>query len=129
MRETIKVPHGRVVLYIGSALRDLNGFPAAVRAEVFTAIEVAKLGCMHPSVKPWKGLGPHVYEVAVHAGDAYRAVYTVQFKEAVYVLHAFQKKSKSGIKTPQREVELIRRRLQAAAADHKERYGGAKEAR
>lgn len=128
-RKTFELTRERTILYVGSAGRDLNTFPAAVRMEVATALEVAKLGGMHGSVKPWKGQGPHVFEIAQDVGDAYRAVYTIQFKEAVYVLHAFQKKSTQGIKTPQREVELIKKRLKVAVADHRERYGGKKEKR
>lgn len=127
-RESFTYPPERAVLYMGSALRDLNAFPAEVRDEMFTAIQVARVGGLHPSAKPWKGLGSQVYEIAVNAAAAYRAVYTVQFKEVVYVLHAFQKKSKRGIKTPQREVELVRNRLKAAVADHGERYGRNKKA-
>lgn len=59
--------------------------------------------------------------VAPHEGDTYRAVYTVRFQDAIYVLHAFQKKSKKGIATPQREIELIRQRLAAAEQDYRER--------
>lgn len=128
-RKTFELPRERTILYVGSAGRDLNTFPAAVRMEFATALEVAKLGGMHASAKPWKGLGPHVYEIALNVGGAYRAVYTVQFKEAVYVLDAFQKKSTQGIKTPQREVELIKKHLKVAVADHRERYGGKKEKR
>jgi len=74
-------------------------------------------------VKALKGFGGRaVLEiVAPHAGNAYRAVYTVQFRDAVYVLHAFQKKSKKGITTPQREIDLIRQRLAAAEQDYRER--------
>jgi phage-related protein len=62
-------------------------------------------GGKHPNAKPWKGAGPGVLEIVEdYRGDAYRAIYTVRFAGAVYVLHAFQKKSPSGIKTPKREV-------------------------
>ena len=72
------------------------------------------------SAKPWKGLGSGVYEmVEDHRGDTFRAVYTVRVGDAVHVLHAFQKKSKSGIATPQPDVELIEKRLKAVLA----RYG------
>jgi hypothetical protein len=70
------------------------------------------LGGKHPSAKPWKGQGPGVFElVEDFDGDTYRAVYTVRFREVVYVLHAFQKKSPNGIKTAQVAVDLVERRL------------------
>ena len=69
--------------------------------------------------QPWKGLGSGVYELVDHRGDTFRAVYTVRVGDAVHVLHAFQKKSKSGIATPQPDVELIEKRLKAVLA----RYG------
>ena len=82
------------------------------------ALGVAQLGGKHPHAKPWKGEGPGVFEIVEdHRGDTYRAVYTVQFAEVVYVLHAFQKKSKAGIKTPQDEVKLIGERLKRAQQD------------
>ena len=82
------------------------------------ALGVAQLGGKHPHAKLWKGEGPGVFEIVEdHRGDTYRAVYTVQFAEVVYVLHAFQKKSKAGIKTPQDEVKLIGERLKRAQQD------------
>ena len=76
-----------------------------------------------PAAKPLKGFGGgSVMEiVADHRGDTWRAVYTVRFRDAVYVLHAFQKKSKSGIATPRKELDLIRQRLAEAERDHRER--------
>jgi phage-related protein len=80
------------------------------------ALYAAQCGEQYPSVKALKGFGGRaVLEiVAPHEGDTYRAVYTVRFRDAVYVLHAFQKKSKRGIATPKRELELVRQRLAAA---------------
>ena len=81
------------------------------------ALGIAQFGGTAPTAKPWKGLGPGVLEVVEsHDGNAYRAVYTVRFEKAVYVLHAFQKKSKHGNATPQAEIELIKRRLKQAIA-------------
>jgi phage-related protein len=75
---------------------------------------VVQLGGTPPSAKPWRGLGPAIYElIEDHRGDTYRAVYTVRIADDVHVLHAFQKKSKSGIKTPKPDVDLIERRLKA----------------
>jgi phage-related protein len=79
------------------------------------------------SAKPWRGEGPWVFEVVEdHRGDSYRAVYTVKFENAVYVLHAFQKKSPSGIKTARKDAELIGRRLNDARADYEVRYAKGK---
>ena len=72
--------------------------------------------------------GPGVLEIVEdHAGDTFRTVYTIRFVEAVYVLHAFQKKSPKGIKTAQHDLELISQRLKQARLDYQERYGHAKE--
>ena len=77
-----------------------------------------------PSAKPLKGFkGAAVLEIVEdYRGDTYRAIYTVRFASAVYVLHAFKKKSKSGIATPRHEMELVERRLKAAEADYQQRY-------
>lgn len=85
------------------------------------ALYQAQIGQKHGSAKSLKGFGgAGVLEiVADHVGDTFRAVYTVKYSTAVYVLHAFQKKSKSGIKTPTEILELIQRRLKAAKADYK----------
>ncbi len=80
-------------------------------------------GLNPPSAKPLKGLGGGTLELIEHFdGDTYRAVYTVRFKEAVYVLHAFKKKSKRGSRTPQSDIELVKRRLKYAEDDHARRY-------
>ena len=87
------------------------------------ALYAAQCGEEYPCVKALKGFGGRaVLEIVVpHQGDAYRAVYTVRFLDAIYVLHAFQKKSKKGIATPKKEVELVKQRLAAAEQDHRER--------
>jgi phage-related protein len=81
------------------------------------------MGETDPAAKPLRGFGgAKVMEIVHrHEGGAYRAVYTAHFAGLVYVLHAFQKKSKRGIATPKKEIELIRQRLAAAGLDHKER--------
>lgn len=80
---------------------------------------MVQLGQMPDSSKPWKGLGPGVYElVEDHRGDTFRAVYTVRVGDAIHVLHAFKKKSKSGISTPQPDVQLIAKWLKAVLARH-----------
>lgn len=109
--------------WIGSSLRDLKSFPAEVRSDVGFALFAAQSGEMDPSAKPLKGFGGAgvVEIVAPFFGDTWRVVYTVRFQDAVYVLHTFQKKSKSGTATPKKELDLIRQRLAIAEKDHKER--------
>ena len=86
------------------------------------ALRLAQLTAKHPHAKPWKGEGSGVFEIVEdHRGDTFRAVYTVRFAGAVYVLHAFQKKSKSGIKTPQEDLKLIAQRLKHAQQDYEDR--------
>jgi len=119
-----RVPGERPLFWVGSSKEDLLAFPDPVQDEIGTALSVAQFGGKHPKAKPWKGEGPGVFEVVEdHRGDTYRAVYTVRFEGLVYVLHAFQKKSPSGIRTPRRDVELIMRRLNEARTDFEVRYG------
>jgi phage-related protein len=114
----------RPVVWIGSAKRDLMSFPEAVMREMGYALSLAQLGGLHPRAKPWKGLGSGVFEVVEdYNADTYRAVYTVRFKAVIYVLHAFQKKSPKGIKTAQRDIDLIELRFKQALRDHEEHYG------
>ena len=110
--------------WVGSSKRDFLGFPEPVKDEMGNALGIAQFGGKHPAAKPWKGQGPGVFElVESHDGNAYRAVYTVRFREVVYVLHAFQKKSPRGSKTAQADVDLIARRLRVAQEDYERRYG------
>ena len=102
---------------MGNALHVLKTFPAAVQDEVGYALYLAQRGEKHVMAKPLKGVGPSVLEVASdHRGDTFRAVYTVRLGDRIYVLHAFQEKSKRGIATPQAEIDLIKRRLKLAEA-------------
>ena len=113
------IPRDKALHWVGSAKKDYLDFPAEVQSEMGYALGLAQMGARHPRAKPWKGDGPGVLElVEDHRGDAYRAVYTVRFAGAVYVLHAFQKKSKTGIKTPQEGVTLIGQRLKRAQQDY-----------
>ena len=101
----------------------LLGFPETVKVEIGAALSVAQFRGKHPSAKPWKGAGTGVFEIVEdYRRDAYRAIYTVRFTEAVYVLHAFQKKSPSGIKTSKRDVELVTKRLKLAHQDYEARH-------
>jgi len=122
------IPGEKPLYWVGSAKKDLLTFPEAVKDGIGTALSVAQFGGKHPAAKPWKGEGSGVLEIVEdHRGNTYRAVYTVRFEAAVYVLHAFQKKSPKGIKTAETDVYLIAKRLQAARLDYEERYGKAKE--
>lgn len=104
------------LLWIGSSLKDLREFPEPVKEHVGYALHRAQEGEKHPDAKVLIGFGgAGVLEVVSdHRGDTFRAVYTLKFEGAVYVLHAFQKKSKSGRETPKREMELVRQRLKEA---------------
>jgi phage-related protein len=124
MTRTRRVPGEKPLFWIGPSKDNLLAFPEAVKDDIGTALSVAQFGGRHPHTKNWKGEGPGVFEVVEdHRGGTYRAVYTVRFEGAVYVLHAFQKKSPSGIKTARKDVELIGRRLNEAKADYEVRYG------
>ena len=112
------------VQWVGSSKEDLKSFPAEVRDRFGFALYQAQSGLKHRHAKPLKGFGPGVLEVVSrHEGGAYRAVYTVRFREVVYVLHAFQKKAKKGIATPRKEMETVMRRLKAATRHWEESYG------
>jgi phage-related protein len=127
MARSIKLPGEKPLFWIGSAKSDLLEFSEAVKNEIGVALSVAQFGGKHPSAKPWKGEGPGVLEIVEdYRGDTYRAVYTVKFEEAIYVLHVFQKKSPKGIKTAHMDVELVSRRLKLASEDYKARYGDRK---
>jgi len=104
------------VIWVASSLDDLKRFPEPVKVAMGYAIYQAQRGGKHPDAKPLKGFkGSGVLEVVEDFdGDTFRAVYTVRFAEAVYVLHAFQKKSKKGIATPRQDMELVATRLRAA---------------
>jgi phage-related protein len=108
------------VRWVGSSRDDLRDFPEEVRRRVGGALWDAQLGLKAPFAKPLRGFGgAGVLEIADDFdGDTYRAVYTVRFAGAVYVLHAFQKKSRRGIATPKAELDLIERRLKRAREDH-----------
>lgn len=113
--------------WVGSSKKDFLAFPEPVKDEMGNALGLAQFGGKHPLAKPWKGQGSGVFElVEDHDGSTYRAIYVVRFKEVVYVLHAFQKKSPRGIKTARGDVELVERRLKIAQQDYEARHGKAK---
>ena len=107
---------------MGSSKRDLLEFPEQVVDNIGYALGVVQFGGHPPSAKLWKGLGPGVLEIVEDdAAGTFRAVYTVRFRKAIYVLHAFQ--SPSGIRTARHDIELIGERLKAARRDYEARYG------
>ncbi|HEX5279690.1 MAG TPA: type II toxin-antitoxin system RelE/ParE family toxin [Micropepsaceae bacterium] len=114
------------VEWVGSTYREFISFPEAVQQEMGYALYLAQTGRRHVSAKPMKGFGGAgvVELVEDDRHGTYRAVYTVKFDSAVYVLHAFQKKSRKGIKTPREEIDIVQRRLKLAEADHKARTKG-----
>ena len=110
----------KAVRFVGSSLDDLRALPRQAQKDIGFALFEAQLGGKSYFAKPLKGFkGAGVLEVVENFdGDTYRAVYTVKFADVVYVLHCFQKKSTKGIATPKQTIELIKKRLQQAAAIH-----------
>lgn len=115
----------RPLTFVGSAHKDLKAFPDAVQDVVGQALLDVQWGEVPVNAKPMKGFGGvTVMEIAEQYNtDTYRAVYTVRLQGVVYVLHCFQKKSKSGIATPREDIALIKARLVSARDMHKENYG------
>jgi phage-related protein len=98
--------------WVADSRSRMKSFPAGVQDEIGYALYAAQLGEMSTKAKPLHGLGGGVMEIAANdESGTYRAVYTVSIGDAIYVIHAFQKKSKAGIATPQSEIELVRQRL------------------
>ena len=106
----------RQLYWVGSSQKDLKSMPDDVQDIFGYALHLAQQGKMHYQTKPMKGFpGAGVLEVVEeHLGDAFRAIYAVKLHSAVYVLHCFQKKSRRGIQTPKRDIDLIRQRLKLA---------------
>ena len=112
-------PLPKPLVWVGDSLRAVRDFPKAVRDVIGFAVYQAQLGDRHVKANPLKGLGTGVLEVVSdHRGDTFRAVYTVRLEGKVYVLHAFQKKSKSGVAAPRSEIDLVRQRLKRAIELH-----------
>ena len=107
--------------WVGSSLDDLKSFPSPVIQVFGFELHEVQSGLMPKSAKPLKGING-VYELREnHDGNTYRAAYIAKLKDRIYVLHCFQKKSKSGIATPQPDIDLIKKRLALAIEDHKKR--------
>ena len=122
----MKLPENKPVpkplVWMGDSLEKIRSFPPAVQDEIGFALYQAQIGSKHVNAKPLKSFGPGVLEiVSDYRGDTFRAVYIVRLAEKVYVLHAFQKKSKTGTATPRTEIELIRHRLKRAIELHSEK--------
>ena len=103
----------RSVSWIKAARKDFETFPSTVKIDGLRALTVAAEGGKSDNVKPLQGFTGGVFEIVLrHRGDAFRVVYAVQIGADIWVLHAFKKKSTQGIKTPKREIDLVRERLQ-----------------
>lgn len=103
------------LVFVADSHRVLREFPRVVQQHIGFALYQAQMGGKHIDAKPLKNVGSGVLEVVSdHRGDTFRTVYMVRLAKAVYVLHAFQKKSKRGIATPKSELELIKKRLARA---------------
>ena len=102
----------RPISWIKAARRDFEEFPDDVQSDMLSALTIAAEGGKADTAKPFKGFDGGVFEIALrYRGDAYRAIYAVKIGADIWVIHAFQKKSKTEMKTPQMEVDLIRDRL------------------
>lgn len=100
------------ISWIKAARRDFEEFPEEVQGHILSALTIAAEGSKSDKAKPFKGVNGGVFEIALqNRGDAFRVIYAVKIGPEVWVIHAFQKKSKTGIKTPQMEIDLIRERL------------------
>ena len=116
-------PKEKPLHWIGSAKKDLLAFPDEVIDEMGYALGAVQLGAQPPQAKAWKGEGAGVLElVESHRGNAFRTIYTMHFAQAIYVLHCFQKKSPSGIKTAQTDIDLVHSRLKTAQQHYKEHH-------
>lgn len=118
----------KLIVWVGSSKRDLLRFPGSVVRDVGANLSAVQYGDTPSAAKIRKGQGPGVLEIVEDFDRAtYRAVYTLRFRRAIYVLHCFQKKSPSGVRTARHDIELIEKRLRDARLEYEERYGkGAK---
>jgi len=113
--ENVKPPVLRPVVWLGNSKRNLQNFPKGARKLLGDELQLIQFGGMPRDAKPFKAVGSGVLEIALrYASDAYRVVVAVQLGRRMYVLHAFQKKSKKGIETPKRDVDLIKKRYAEA---------------
>jgi phage-related protein len=113
-------------VWLGTSLRNLRAFPDEAKKIIGDELQLIQFGGMPKDAKPFKGVGSGVFEIALrHDGEAYRTVLAVQLGRNIYVLHAFQKKSKRGIATPKPDVDLIKQRYKEARelAEHEQDEG------
>ena len=102
----------RPISWIKAARRDFEDFPEAVQGDMLSALTIAAEGSKSDKAKPFKGVDGGVFEIALkHRGDAFRVLYAVKIGADIWVIHAFQKKSKTGVKTPHMDIDIIRERL------------------
>lgn len=113
--EHIKPPTSRPIEWMGNSRTNMLDFPKGARKLIGDELQLMQYGGMPKDAKPFKAVGSGVFEIALqYDTDAYRVVLAVKLGDKIYVLHAFQKKSKSGIATPQKDIELIKKRYAEA---------------
>jgi phage-related protein len=113
--EKLNPPVPRPVVWLGDSRKSLRDFPEGARKLLGDELQLIQFGGMPKDAKPFKGVGSGVFEIALrYASEAYRVVLALQIGSRIYILHAFQKKSKRGIETPRRDVELIKQRYAEA---------------
>ena len=113
--EELETPVLRPLVWLGNSRRNLRAFPVEAKKIIGDELQLIQFGGMPKDAKPFKGVGSGVFEIALrHDAEAYRTVVAVQLGRKIYVLHAFQKKSKKGIATPKQEVDLIKQRYKEA---------------
>lgn len=107
----------RPIVWLGDSKRNLRDFPDGAQKLLGDELQLIQFGGMPKDAKPFKGIGSGVLEIALrYASDAYRVVLALQLGKRIYILHAFQKKSKHGVATPKREIDLIKQRYNEAQA-------------
>ena len=114
MRKTEQEHEIKPIAWVGSSHKDLKEFPPDVQDEMGYALYIAQIGDKHPKAKPLKGFSGVMEIRSNYKSDTYRAVYATKIGDEIYVLHAFEKKSKKSIQTPRKEINLIKRRLKMA---------------
>lgn len=120
----------RSVVWLGDSKKNIQGFPVGAQKEIGYELQLIQFGGMPKNAKPFKGIASGVFEIALaFETNAYRTVMAVQLSKKIYILHAFQKKAKSGIKTPQMVIDLIKRRYKEAKELAKNEKRSAKEDR
>ena len=114
-QEEPEAPVMRPVVWLGNSRRNIQAFPPDARRIIGGELQLMQYGGMPKDAKPFRGIGSGVIEIGIrHDGEAYRTVVALQFGRNIYVLHAFQKKSKKGIATPKQDVDLIKQRYKEA---------------